>query len=584
MQGQGAGVPAGLRGGNRLVFVLAALIAMLATLAFASVAQAAYQWQSGPLVESQDFNCITGSVEQEAGSYMSYYFDPTSPPLSGQTYYVAINTTGIGNTCAGIYADVELYLPAGTSLAIDSTHPVECFLQFPSSSSYTRDTQDCPGQSGSLSLGAYGDYSLDPLGNPGFWPLPQGGTVEVNVPVKTTVTGATQSANQIVGNVHLADGDLEPQLTPYINSIVNAATQAPSSGNGNHNYEVSVSYASPSVTTQAQAADHSVSVDATGYVWNNSALGTATAQITLPSAPHTAQTTSCSSPYNVGGTVSAATYSYPYSVLPVAVLQSPDTVILGNPYTFTGLYPATSYCWRLVATVTSPAAAAGTYYGNWQFFNTIGSPLAGPPPPPFSTAAPATGTSDCSTSGSGCVTSACSATGTCAGCTSPCLTMFSPPKPAPNPTPPAPSPVAPTVSGAAQTHPKWKAGSALAVISKAKHHHQKAHGPPIGTTFTFALNESASVTLTFTENVKGRMTHGKCVAQTKGNKKKPSCALTTAAGTLSFTGHSGTNTVVFDGRVSAAQKLSPGSYTVAIGATSSALTATASSLEFTVAK
>jgi hypothetical protein len=136
------------------------------------------------------------------------------------------------------------------------------------------------------------------------------------------------------------------------------------------------------------------------------------------------------------------------------------------------------------------------------------------------------------------------------------------------------------VTSAAQSHDKWKDGNALAVISK----HHKAKGPPVGTTFTFSLNESAAITMTFTDQVKGRTVGGKCVAATHANKHKPSCSLTRTAGTLSFTGHSGTNTVVFDGRVSATDKLKPGSYTVAIGATSSSLTATPSSLSFTIAK
>jgi hypothetical protein len=52
----------------RIVIVGLALLVVLPGTALASNAG----WQSGPLVESQDFNCITGDVEQEAGTYMSY--------------------------------------------------------------------------------------------------------------------------------------------------------------------------------------------------------------------------------------------------------------------------------------------------------------------------------------------------------------------------------------------------------------------------------------------------------------------------------------------------------------------------------
>jgi hypothetical protein len=42
------------------------------------------------------------------------------------------------------------------------------------------------------------------------------------------------------------------------------------------------------------------------------------------------------------------------------------------------------------------------------------------------------------------------------------------------------------------------------------------------------------------------------------------------AGRLTFTGHSGTNRVAFQGRVSRAKKLKPGHYTLVITATNSA--------------
>jgi hypothetical protein len=63
------------------------------------------------------------------------------------------------------------------------------------------------------------------------------------------------------------------------------------------------------------------------------------------------------------------------------------------------------------------------------------------------------------------------------------------------------------------------------------------------------------------------------------------CTRTVTAGSLTFTGHSGTNTVAFQGHVSPVAKLKPGHYTLVITATNSAGVRSAPmSLSFTIAK
>lgn len=141
-----------------------------------------------------------------------------------------------------------------------------------------------------------------------------------------------------------------------------------------------------------------------------------------------------------------------------------------------------------------------------------------------------------------------------------------------------PPPPTPTVANAAQSNSTWREGNKLAIFSRKKK-------PPIGTTFSFILNEQANVSFAFTQQVGGRKVKGKCVAQTKNNLHKPSCKRTVTRGTLSFTGHSGVNKVVFQGRVSRSKKLGLGRYTLAITAT----TATGrrsqpKSLSFTIVK
>ena len=135
----------------------------------------------------------------------------------------------------------------------------------------------------------------------------------------------------------------------------------------------------------------------------------------------------------------------------------------------------------------------------------------------------------------------------------------------------------PTVANAAQSHSTWSEGNRLATFSRKK--------PPVGTTFSFILNEQARVSFAFTQQVGGRKAKGKCVAQTKKNRHKPSCKRTVTRGTLSFTGHVGTNKVSFQGRISASKKLPLGRYKLVIIATNAAgQRSSPKSLSFTIVK
>ena len=351
--------------------------------AMPALARASASWQSGPLVESQDNNCITGDPEYEAGTYLSYYADPASPPQVGQVYYVAIDATGIGNACAGIYADINLTMPSGTAPAISAQFPVRCYLQFPGHNNYVQDTgSECPQ---SLPVGSHG-YSLDPQGvNPPFWPLPQGASVEIQVPVVSTQV--LNGTSQLHGYVQLADGEFDPTLTPSLVVIVNPQNTPVAQ-------QIGIVYQNPSISSQQQPTTNGpVNVSFTGFVQNNSNPGSAVAEL--------------------GKADSAGDCSNPVSIFTSnsATLHSPNTSITG---TFTSLYPGGAYCWRIKATVTS-GPQAGEYDGNWQYFATIGNFLTGSTgqfvPPP----AKPSGVSQCSTNGSGCATSNCNAGSTCTG-------------------------------------------------------------------------------------------------------------------------------------------------------------------------
>jgi hypothetical protein len=154
-----------------------------------------------------------------------------------------------------------------------------------------------------------------------------------------------------------------------------------------------------------------------------------------------------------------------------------------------------------------------------------------------------------------------------------------------NPPPPTPPIVNPppvvrlTLTSLAQTHRLWREGNKLAQISSP------GKRPPIGTAFSFSLNEQASVSFRFTQELSGRKVGGTCVAKTPKNAKHMRCTRTVTAGTLSLTGHSGANKVVFQGRLSQRQKLAPGGYTLTVTATNSAgQTSSPQKLSFTIGK
>jgi virginiamycin B lyase len=144
---------------------------------------------------------------------------------------------------------------------------------------------------------------------------------------------------------------------------------------------------------------------------------------------------------------------------------------------------------------------------------------------------------------------------------------------------PVVAPLAPILSGLSETARTWREGGALASISKKS----KKPKLPLGTTFSFNLNEAASVTFAFTESLSGRKVKQKCVTQTGRNRHRPRCTRTLHAGTLTFSAHAGTNKVRFEGPISTETKLRLGSYTLLATATTSGEQSAPRTLHFTIA-
>ena len=148
-------------------------------------------------------------------------------------------------------------------------------------------------------------------------------------------------------------------------------------------------------------------------------------------------------------------------------------------------------------------------------------------------------------------------------------------------TPPPPTSIAavrraPSITAVKQSHSIWREGSALAHAGAKKL-------LPVGTTFSLSLNESATVTFTFSESVRGRKVRQTCLAQTRTTRKDPSCTRAVLAGTLTFAAHSGENKVHFEGLISKHKKLKPGSYALLVTAAASGEHSAPRTLRFTIA-
>jgi PKD domain len=118
----------------------------------------------------------------------------------------------------------------------------------------------------------------------------------------------------------------------------------------------------------------------------------------------------------------------------------------------------------------------------------------------------------------------------------------------------------PSITHARESHRVWREGRRLASISRRRR-------PPVGTVFSFALNETAQVTLNFGQRLGGRRVKRRCVAPTRGNRHGKRCTRTLQRGMIAFHAHAGANRVSFDGRLSRAKRLKPGRYAVSISAT-----------------
>jgi len=131
------------------------------------------------------------------------------------------------------------------------------------------------------------------------------------------------------------------------------------------------------------------------------------------------------------------------------------------------------------------------------------------------------------------------------------------------------------INGFSQSATRWRRGGGPPRISSS--------AVPLGTRFSFSLNEPATATFTFSQRVAGRRVHGRCVPATQGNGNKPKCRRTVKVGSFNLSGHVGLDKVSFQGRLYGTKTLKPGTYSVSLLARDSrGLKAASQSLSFTI--
>jgi hypothetical protein len=104
---------------------------------------------------------------------------------------------------------------------------------------------------------------------------------------------------------------------------------------------------------------------------------------------------------------------------------------------------------------------------------------------------------------------------------------------------------------------RWRLGKKLPQISRKRR-------PPVGTDIVFTLSKGSRVTLSFSQQVKGRVTRGKCRRATRRNRGKRKCTLSLLRGKLSLPAYAGRNKLHFEGRISAGRRLKLGRHILTV--------------------
>lgn len=302
-----------------------------AALTVTPVRAAGAAWYDGLIQYSDIINCVSiiqGAPypEKGAGAYVGFLADPdAAKPAPNETYYVHIVVAGLGNTCSGMRAYLDVGLPASTTLAIDATNKVYC-----SYDNVALPAAECPQSlpASSYNAGMYAIPSIDSA-HSNTWPIPQGRILEIKIPVRTS----TQLSNSpMQGKVWMLDGNDSPWL--QLQQGIYVFSSLPSS-------PPAILYPSPSTTSimsttaRSEAYLYSHGIGGTGYF----DLGTDT------------------------------TYSQVHEA--VSIPAGGNAFLAWDNWGPPALLPDTLYHWRFIFTY-----ADGTIYGADQTFRTLPNGVA----------------------------------------------------------------------------------------------------------------------------------------------------------------------------------------------------------------
>jgi hypothetical protein len=116
-----------------------------------------------------------------------------------------------------------------------------------------------------------------------------------------------------------------------------------------------------------------------------------------------------------------------------------------------------------------------------------------------------------------------------------------------------------TISSFSAGRSRWRRGTLLPAFFSRKL-------APVGTTFSFRLDETAKATLTFALKSPGRRVGKSCKAPTRSRRKKPKCTRYLNKGSISKTVKAGKTRVRFQGRITSKKKLGLGTYRLTLSA------------------
>ena len=281
-------------------------------------------WYDGLIQYSTITNCVSiiqGLPYQEngVGVYTGFLAQPDAGlPAPNTTYYVHVFIAGLGNSCSGMRAYLDISLPANTSLAVTPTDKVFCFLD----GSPIAPASDCPQSlpASPYNPGALAIWSPD-AAHAYTWPVPQGHTLEFQIPVKSS-TALSNSPMQ--ANIWMLDGNSSPWLRPQQGVYVFSSSPT-------------ILYTSPSTTGINPTTAHSEA-----YLYTFGATGTGY--------------------FDLGTTTG-------YGLIhdPVVISTSGTAWLAWDDWGPPALTPDTLYHWRFIFTPT----AGQTIFGADQTFRTL---------------------------------------------------------------------------------------------------------------------------------------------------------------------------------------------------------------------